>query len=311
MAHEAIEQYLTSILQKQLEAYGVCDDFIKRIIGTVRSQIISCVFHWSDVKFRKALLLIGSEEGIQYEPYAGDDIRNFVVVTIRNSEIETIQSRNCTQAGLSDHLNSADVRDITSAAIEYFKGFNFIEIQTKVESPSPDIYADLAKKYSVAWGALTKLANSKTQIVDYGKEARPFPVSIDALPYEQETRTLLKDVLPSGFNVSLVSDGISFSIDRHLKEMLAQCVNEGMPFVTPCFKFLTRNIEKLLLIMEYLLSNDVPFVTANYYLSNGHTERRLKLLKAGRSYADSMYDLRRIAGLGAKHSDVLNAAAHG
>ncbi|MCL2162785.1 MAG: hypothetical protein FWH55_00030 [Oscillospiraceae bacterium] len=60
-----------------------------------------------------------------------------------------------------------------------------------------------------------------------------------------------------------------------------------------------------------IITTDVPFVTVNYYLSNGHTKRRLKLIKAGRSQADSMYDIKRTAGLGARHRDVLNAVAHG
>ena len=309
MGHKAIEQYLTDILIKQMEAFGVSEAFTERIINTVRNQITSCVYHWNDTEFRKALLLIGSEEGIQYKPYADDDIRNFVVIAIRNSEIETIQSKNYAEAGLSDSIDSMGVKKITSAAIEYFKGVDFHDTQSQIEQSVSDIYADVARKYPIAWSAVSQLANSESQIVEYGKKSRLLPVSIDKLPSEQEIQTLFRGTSQAGIGVSVVSDGISFSIDRHLKEMLAHCVIEEMPFFIPSFKFLTRNIEKLLLIMEYLLSSDVPFVTLNYYMTNGYTERRLKLIKAGRSYADAVNELHKTACLGDRHRVVLNSIA--
>jgi hypothetical protein len=81
-----------------------------------------------------------------------------------------------------------------------------------------------------------------------------------------------------------------------------------MPFLIDSFKSLTRNIEKLLIIMEYLLQNDAEFVTSNYMIANGHIERRAKLLKAGSTEAEMQMNWRQTAGLRPYHKAVLEAA---
>ena len=83
----------------QLKALGVSALFIEKLTATVRNQILSCIYYWDIEQFRKGLLVIGSEEGLFYEPAAENDIRNFVVMTIRNSELEWLQTDNFALAG--------------------------------------------------------------------------------------------------------------------------------------------------------------------------------------------------------------------
>ena len=71
---------------------------------------------------------------------------------------------------------------------------------------------------------------------------------------------------------------------------------------------LTRNIEKLLIVLEYLLQNDAIFVTSNYFLTNGYIERRAKLLKAGSTKEDMLRNWRQTAGLCANHKYILELA---
>ena len=68
MVHDCIERYLKDTLQVQLDGFGVSGSFAERITNTVRNQMLSCIYHWNDETFRKALLLIGSEEGAFYDP---------------------------------------------------------------------------------------------------------------------------------------------------------------------------------------------------------------------------------------------------
>lgn len=42
----------------------------------------------------------------------------------------------------------------------------------------------------------------------------------------------------------------------------------------------TRNFEKTLKILEFILTHDAQFITCNYLLSNGYVSRRKNLLKA-------------------------------
>ena len=307
MAYEIIEQYLNNILRTQLDIFGTNKSFAEHIINTAREQILSCIFHWNDEVFRKTLLIIGSEESAFYKPYALDDIRSFVVVTIRNSEIECLQSENFSMAGLLRKIDDSDVRTITSSAVKYFSNVDFVALQKDIEAPAVDKYGSLSQKYPVSWNALTNLANSKKQVGDYGSTPVLIKPSLEILPTIKETKTIGRSSNASSISVALVSDGFSFSIDPQLKSMLEYCVKNEQPFLVDTFKGLTRNIEKLLLVMEYLLCRNTEFVTSNYYLLNGHTERRMKLLRAGRSYDAGFKNWKQTAGLGARHKAVLSA----
>ena len=90
--------------------------------------ITSLLRNWDDVAFRKTVLLLGSEEGPFYEPAGKYDTKCFVVVAIRNSPIETIQSESYQRAGLSSAISSRDVRAITGSAIRYFNNKDFAKL---------------------------------------------------------------------------------------------------------------------------------------------------------------------------------------
>ena len=89
---DAVSHYLNSILAPRLRGYGVSEHFLLRTIGIIHTQMTSLLRHWDDRVFKNTVLLLGLEEGSFYEPRAKIDIRCFVVVAIRNSPIETIQS---------------------------------------------------------------------------------------------------------------------------------------------------------------------------------------------------------------------------
>ena len=90
--------------------------------------MISIIFHWNEIDFRKAILITGLEEAEFYEPDAEIDIKCFVVVTIRNSYLEQIFCDDCHTFGMSKPLNEENVKIITGKAIEYFRSINFSEL---------------------------------------------------------------------------------------------------------------------------------------------------------------------------------------
>jgi len=51
-------------------------------------------------------------------------------------------------------------------------------------------------------------------------------------------------------------------------------------FFVDCFKYLTRNYEKLLNVIQYLIENKSSFCTFNYYISNGYITKRNNMLRA-------------------------------
>jgi hypothetical protein len=300
-----IDGYLTNTLARQLHDFGVDSKFTQRITKSVREQMLSCVYHWNDEEFRKALLVIGSEEGSFYTPCADDDIRNFVVVTIRNSEIETAQSSNFSAAGLSECITDDGVKMITAAAVEHFSKVDLGGLQRRMSPLGEDLYHDLSKRCPVSWRALTKLAGMNSKAATYKKTAVLSVRDISALPIDGNPYAKLSPNAPCRSGGAVVGDAISFSLDPKLHIILKYCASGGHPFVVDSFKFLTRNIRKLLTVMEYLLCNGAPFVTSNYYIENGYIEKRPRIIKAGHSYEDALRNMSQTAGLGARHKSAL------
>ena len=107
---DAVSHYLNHILTPRLRGYGVTEQFLLYTVSTVHTQMTSLLRHWNDREFRNTVLLLGMEEGSFYEPPAKIEVRCFVVVTIRNSPIEMLQSNSYAEAGLSQGLGKKKSR---------------------------------------------------------------------------------------------------------------------------------------------------------------------------------------------------------
>jgi hypothetical protein len=310
MTHEVIEKYLNEILKPHLIALGVSDIFIEKVTATIRNQVYSCMYNWNDDEFRKGLLVIGSEEGLFYKPYANDDIRNFVVLTIRNSEIEWLQTGNFALTGLKSKQDDSYIKPITSAAIEYFKNVDFNLLSEQLEEPPHDVYGELYEKYPMAFRALIILGNYNEPFLQYKKVEDTVPVSLNTLPAESKANISLS--VGDRSNLSHVeADGLSFAIDKDLRKNLEHSVKNKIPFICDSFKSVSRNAEKLLLIMEYVLSHNSQFVTSNYFLMSDYIERRKKLVRAGHDRNGMIRNWKNLNGLCENHKYALRWASEG
>ena len=302
MTHKIIEQYLNEILAPQLTALGTPGTLVARIVVSVREQMVSCIYHWNDVPFRKTLLLIGEEEGTFYLPKANANIRNFVVVTLRNSALETIHA----DSYQGKRLTSDDIRAITAAAIEYFRNADFPAIAEQIGLLENDKYGTLAKKYPISWVALTQLANTTKQIVEY----EPLPIiakpnlkmlkpqnAVNGMYFAQQQSPIMQ----------VTEDGYSLTVDYGLHHTLQAVIEHDVPFVGDSFKGISRNVEKLLAVMEYLLGNRRAYITANYLIANGHVERRLKPLKPAHDHKGMKRNWRNSTDLTKRHKMWLQA----
>lgn len=306
-----ISNYIQTILIPFLVRRGVSVPFIDYITQVIERQGVSLLQNWDDLSIRKALLLLGSEEGPFYEPAGKTDVKCFVVVAIRNSPLETIQSENYREAKLVAPFSSGDVKAITSSAIRYFNALNFSALCQEAKTcDQPDLYRDIAEKYPVAWAALQVLGSTSAKVIDYS----PVPV---IAPY-QFPQHLLPDASPkiSGTQAGRMAvscyDGYTPAIDRVLLEQLQKVAStpNGM-LVVDAFKTVSRNFEKLLQIIEFMLTRSKTFVTSNYFLENGHVERRMRPLRAGHTVKEMRYHFTQTSGLGAKHAAALKALTQG
>jgi hypothetical protein len=121
---EVIDGYVKSLLAPQLRSLGLSPQQVGVVIGEVRERLQSLHFHWNDVPFRQALLVLGTEEASFWEPQSASlDFRSLVVVAIRNSLITDLNaSRAYTKALRSRRELLPDRRMplITGEAIRYF-----------------------------------------------------------------------------------------------------------------------------------------------------------------------------------------------
>lgn len=303
---EKVTQYLQDVLVPTLDHFRVPAAYTRQIIDTVELQMISFLRHWDDLAFRRTLLLLGSEEGPFYEPAGKVDVKCFVVVTLRNSPIETIQSDNYASAGMQSSLSSQNVKTITSGAIRFFNPLDFSSMCLQAKKCSGcDYYQEIVERHPVAWAALRALGTTSAKIIDYPKVQYNNPFSIEACNEiqingedESQKERLTKKV---------IFDGYSAMWDPQLLELLQKLSSSsGNIFVVESLKSATRNFEKLMDILEFLLTHDLKFVSTNFYMENRHVERRVKPLRAGHTSKETEKNLSQTAGLGYRHAAALN-----
>lgn len=303
---EKVTQYLQDVLVPTLDHFRVPAAYTRQIIDTVELQMISFLRHWDDLAFRRTLLLLGSEEGPFYEPAGKVDVKCFVVVTLRNSPIETIQSDNYASAGMQSSLSSQNVKTITSGAIRFFNPLDFSSMCLQAKKCSGcDYYQEIVERHPVAWAALRALGTTSAKIIDYPKVQYNNPFSIEACNEiqingedESQKERLTKKV---------IFDGYSAMWDPQLLELLQKLSSSSRNiFVVESLKSATRNFEKLMDILEFLLTHDLKFVSTNFYMENGHVERRVKPLRAGHTSKETEKNLSQTAGLGYRHAAALN-----
>ena len=120
----------------------------------------------------------------------------------------------------------------------------------------------------------------------------------------------VEGITEPGKLVVCVYDGYSPEIEPPLVEYLKALSADSIGvLIVDSFKSVTRNVTKLMGILEFLLTRNLPFVSTNYYLENGHVERWMKLLRAGHSPDEIKRNIANTANLAYRHKLILNRYA--
>lgn len=297
--------YINRILVPELAKFGVSESGIKAISSSVSSQMTSALYNWEDDAFRKTLLLLVSEEAPFYMPAENTDVNGFVVLTVRNSLFESLQSNHYVEYGLQERLSDPQIVEITSTAIKHFNKVGLEESDDTEYQPEDDMYWHLSQKYPVAWNSLTAIANTEQQAIQFNGMRR-----LDQKKYNE---AFIKQYKTSSYGFA-VEDGFDSSIGSQLQENLQWVTEHKSCLLVDSFKMLSRNIEKLLSVIEYLLINDCSFATANYFIANGYAEKRISTLKAAssRNAEKDMYEhFSNLTGVGETHARYLRAYLQG
>ncbi len=296
-----ITYYLDKVLLPKLKSFGVSNDFCNHTIEAIKRQMLSLIAHWDDVAFRKSILLIGMEEGLFYEPSAKTDIKAFVVVTIRNSPIETMQSNLYAETGLKEPLTNEQIKSITSDSIRFFNSLNFSSLSNSLKNTAlcQDYYYQILNNHPVTKTALEKLSATSSKLLEYK------PVEF-INPYElEDLKGYLKDENKEFKTHTVVLDGYSSEFDPMLCQILQRLAGQSRgTFIGDSFKSLTRNFEKLIKILEFLLTHNARFVTPNFFIENGCVAQRTKLLKASHAGDEFEKKMAQTEGLSHIHKAV-------
>lgn len=292
-----VEYYLEHILEKQLNRLGIYHT--KIVLDSVRLRIYSLLFYWNDIKFRNTILLTGLEEGHFYLPEASDTIKSFVVVTIRNSYLESVGSDFYEKYSFERRILDEEMKLFTSAAIEYFQKLDFSLLSKQIELDSKeDYYQNIIKKYPDSYKILEMLANTNKNETYFEK-----------LPITKCSNLFLQGMNTVGDREKTTTeDGIDENIGLDLLRAIQSFIEYEIPFITLSFKFITRNFEKLLRVIQFLLEQNVILVTGNYYISNGYVARRNKLIRPAHTKKEREVNIRNITGLSKRHAKAINEA---
>lgn len=269
-----IDIYIQKILKKQLSRLKFSNYGLYSVIENVKSQLNSIIKHWNDTDFINAIFCTVIEEGHFYEPYINDKIGNLVVLGIRNSLLEIAASVDYKRYGLKNHLSDKDIKLITSSAIEYFKDID-IDLLSKKISIEDDYYYDIVKKYNVAYNALVKLGNCSSENLEIEFE------KYNDKPYVFDEILNYKDVENIGNVVKTITNGISNELPDGLIKLLKGILDkESSLFYVDSFKYLSRNFELNLKILQLLITNNAMFLTNNFLITNGYVSRRRDVVRS-------------------------------
>ena len=290
-----IQGYTQSVLLPQLRSLALSKRQREIVIDDVSQRLESLLFHWSDLAFRRTILILGTEEASFWEPHASSlDTRSLVVVAVRNSVIEDLGATHPYTKVLESRnkqLRDEQMPLITSEATNYFAAANLDDVQVQ---PKRDLFGDLRRRFPIAWNALSLLSGSSEDEIAC------------ELPIAEDDST---DSLPSQWQVqhrTVVASGIDPRLDTHLVDMLRQIkLRELQLFFSPSFKSVTRNPEKLFFLIDYVLRYGGTLMTLNYLLSPTYLARRNPLIRPPHYTSEIEALVANPDGLSERHKELL------
>lgn len=287
-----VQEYLCDLLNNQLR--DIKYKYREQVVNDIKNRMCSLLSRWEQEDFRRTVLFVTDEEALFYEPVVADDVRRFVVATIRNSMLEVAASVNCNQFKMLEPLSNEKIKSITSNAIRYFKQCKFETLQNEARNLEyVDVYGEAIQKYSLAWAVLKRAALSSGTVDVFKKLHEVNSENVGEVTFENKYK-------------KVVCDGYSLEFDDYLKEELGNVISGRVDiFYVDCFKGLSRNFEKVLHVLQIILQSEKAFVTCNYYISDGRIEKRRRILRAFHCQKDMFDNVRNLNGLPAFFKSVL------
>ncbi|MTD59092.1 hypothetical protein [Amycolatopsis pithecellobii] len=208
------------------------------------------------------------EEVFDHEPPESTlEVKAAVAVVVRNSLLE--------EAHTNGPLNTGGIQAITTAATAPLSHLLAAGRRGLVQPVDENLFASLPDMYPRAWACLAALADAigSGGRIAYRTPDGPAPT----LPEPSE----LVDA-PTAANNDRVSvlSGIDDRFDRRLVEMLDAAAFQGVVLWLSALSRISRNLDKLLRALEFLIAHSASVLTTNYMIrSNDVWARRGAFVK--------------------------------
>jgi hypothetical protein len=290
-----VQAYTKSLLAPQLRSLGLNKSQRELVVADVAERLESLLYHWSDVPFRRTMLVLGAEEGSFWEPRAASlEIRSLVVVAVRNSLVTDLNASHAYTAALSSDkelLPDERMPWLTGEAIKYFQAVDLDVVQVR---PRRDLFGSLSRRFPNAWHVLSLLGSTTATEIEY---ALPMAAA-EPMDYSAPHRVVEKH--------TVIASGIDPGLDRTLTAALRKIEQGELDlFFSFAFKGITRNPEKLLSILDHILRYGGTLLTPNYLLSPIYLARRQPLLRPAHVTSEIAAQVANPLGLCKRHKEAL------
>lgn len=200
------------------------------------------------------------EEVASYEPNEAPlSVLAAVCVVVRCSRLE--------EAHASGVVDDGGIRGLTSMAAAPLSQWLNEHYETEL-GPPRGVFAELDIRWPRAWAAL----DAMTRVPDGGRTGFQLPrTPVPPMPGDDELVTARR--APEGRNIVL--SGIELGFDEDAIGLLTQADEGGFVTFVANLSRLSRNLDKMLRMLEILLSRGASVLTTNHLIRPGeiHTRR--------------------------------------
>lgn len=203
---------------------------------------------------RDVLMSPFAEEVVGYKPTDSPlTLKCAVAVVVRSSLLEEAHSHGPVEAG--------GIEAITTMAAAPLSHFLAARRRFPV-TVKDNLFAGLADAYPRAWSCLSAVA------LAYGAGGGRWPYRVPATPVPELPLAEVDAPRAENREDAVVLSAIDTRFDQLFVQRMREAVegDDDAVWLTASLSRISRNLDKLLRAMEYLLAHDVPILTANYLL---------------------------------------------
>lgn len=194
-----------------------------------------------------------AEEVVRYEPADSSvELKGAVAVIVRSSLLEEAHSHGPVEAG--------GIKGITTMAAAPLSHFLAARRRCPV-AVERNLFTDLADDFPRAWACLGAVAYA------YGAGGGRWPYRAPAAPVPELPLAEFEAPRADSRDDAVVLSGIDTRFDQLFVQRMREGAEDGESvWVAASLSRISRHMGKLMRAVEYLLSHDVPILTANYLL---------------------------------------------